>query len=1301
MQFPNKLVNDKPSSLRWLVTLLSLLALGLIAASSGSAAASYSSQLRRYPYLTDVVGPYATINWGTDRSQTTGAVRYGKAGSESCTAHYMPATKTAITVNGASEYQWKALLTLTPGVQYCYRVYLGSSPVNQVDLLGSDSAPTFWTQAPAGGTNSFSFVVFGDWGQVDSTGSNPSQARVMSLIASSGARFAVTTGDNGYPSGTQTNYGDLIQTGSNISAIFGPSFWKVPGASLPLFLSMGNHGLNSSDTNHPSLLTWPQDRAVSTSNGRYVKETYCCLNGTSSASLPSTWYAFDAGPARFYILHTAWTDSNIGTATAYKNDYDYHLAPGTPQYQWLVADLAAHPSVVKFAFLHYPILSDNPNEATDTYLQGSSGLEGLLKQNGVDIAFTGHAHIYERNLPSATGIFNYITGGGGATLGTLGTCTPLDAYAIKFTTTGKACGGAPVPTSADQVYHFLKVTVNGTSVTVTPINALGQSFDVRNYIFSADAESTAPTIPGNVNASATSGTQINLSWSASSDNTGVRGYGIYRDGVLITTVDRNVLSYSDTNLAPSTTYTYRIDAFDGSANHSALSASRSATTQSTATYTFESVADAYVAADFPSTNYGLSGTVRALSSPEYRSYIRFVVSDVNGTVANATLRLYPTSSSATGYQIKRAGDQTWDESTITYANAPAVGALIGSSGNFASGTWTSVDVTSLVNGNGVYDLVLTTTSASNMNFNSRDASSNRPQLVIQTTAGTPPTATPTSALTSTMTPTPTPTSSGSTLTFTPLADARVAESAPTTNYGTQTNLQADGDAGIQQNSYIRFNASGISGTILSVKLRVFCTTNGTTNGPAAYLADSNWIESGTGGVTWNTRPALLSGVADNAGAFGTNAWVEYNVTSLVNGNGTYTFALVADSTDGVTFSSREGATPPQLVVQTQSGPVGTPTVTQTPTATATFTSTATASPTATSSQTQTATQTPTGVPTSTNTPTATPSQTPTPTLTPTPTVTNTGLPTASATPTLTPTATGVSTDTPSPTATETPTPTDSGLPTDTPTATATETPTGIVIPTDTTTATATPTGTPTSSPATATPTATPTPTNTKATSTPTSTSTATPSNTATNTPTWTATPTRTLTNTPTATQISTPTPTRTPTATPTATPTTTPTPTGAAHSFTFTPVADSYVNGDPASTTTNYGTLTTLRIDGSPIVRSYLRFTVQGVSGTVTRATLRIFANSATSASCVANGVSNNTWTETGITYNNAPPLGSAYGSSGPISTGAWISMDVTAYITGNGTYSLALTTSGSTAVSLASRESGANAPQLVVETSP
>jgi parallel beta helix pectate lyase-like protein/pectate lyase-like protein len=160
-----------------------------------------------------------------------------------------------------------------------------------------------------------------------------------------------------------------------------------------------------------------------------------------------------------------------------------------------------------------------------------------------------------------------------------------------------------------------------------------------------------------------------------------------------------------------------------------------------------------------------------------------------------------------------------------------------------------------------------------------------------------------------------------------------------------------------------------------------------------------------------------------------------------------------------------------------------------------------------------------------------------------------------------------------------------------------------------------------------------------------------------------------------------------------------PTNTTSASTLTTIPIADSYANS--SSPATNYGTATTFRVDGSPIVRSYLRFEVQGINSRVSRATLRIFANSAASAGVAANSVSDNGWTESTVNYNNAPAIGNALGSSGPVSAGIWISMDVTTYITGNGTYNLALTTPGSTAISLASRESGANAPQLVIQTSP
>ena len=83
---------------------------------------------------------------------------------------------------------------------------------------------------------------------------------------------------------------------------------RVPGASVPLFTASGNHGL--SGTAHADLRNWPQDVAVASSGGRYANDLYCCVNGTTATNYASSWYAFDAGPARFYVLTSAWGDTN-------------------------------------------------------------------------------------------------------------------------------------------------------------------------------------------------------------------------------------------------------------------------------------------------------------------------------------------------------------------------------------------------------------------------------------------------------------------------------------------------------------------------------------------------------------------------------------------------------------------------------------------------------------------------------------------------------------------------------------------------------------------------------------------------------------------------------------------------------------------------------------------------------------------------------------------------------------------------------------------------------------------------------
>jgi chitodextrinase len=92
-----------------------------------------------------------------------------------------------------------------------------------------------------------------------------------------------------------------------------------------------------------------------------------------------------------------------------------------------------------------------------------------------------------------------------------------------------------------------------------------------------------PSVPGNLVPSAISGTQINLTWAASTDNVGVTGYNIERctgascaGFAPVTTV--TTTSYSNTGLSPATTYVYRVSARDAAGNVSDPSSPASATT---------------------------------------------------------------------------------------------------------------------------------------------------------------------------------------------------------------------------------------------------------------------------------------------------------------------------------------------------------------------------------------------------------------------------------------------------------------------------------------------------------------------------------------------------------------------------------------------------------------------------------------------------------------------------------------------------------------------------------------------------
>jgi YD repeat-containing protein len=154
------------------------------------------------------------------------------------------------------------------------------------------------------------------------------------------------------------------------------------------------------------------------------------------------------------------------------------------------------------------------------------------------------------------------------------------------------------------------------------------------------SESVAPSVPTGLGATAVSQTQINLSWTASTDpgGSGVAGYKIYRGGSQI--ASSVTTSYSDTSLAAGTTYSYRVAAYDVAGNVSAQSSPASATTLDTTA---------------PSVPANLNGSASS------------------ATQINLTWTASTDNVGVTGYRVYRGGSQIGTSATTTYSDATVVG----------------------------------------------------------------------------------------------------------------------------------------------------------------------------------------------------------------------------------------------------------------------------------------------------------------------------------------------------------------------------------------------------------------------------------------------------------------------------------------------------------------------------------------------------------------------------------------------------------------------------------------------------
>jgi PKD repeat protein len=404
-------------------------------------------------------------------------------------------------------------------------------------------------------------------------------------------------------------------------------------------------------------------------------------------------------------------------------------AVGTGQYNWLAADLAANTAACTVVYYHHPILNVGPEGSTISMIP----MWQLFAQHHVTLVLNGHDHDYQRfqpadgNLnPSSTGVTEIIVGSGGH--GTQGFTNPDP----KLVASDFADLGA------------LKLNLFPTSATFQFQTPTGSVVDSGLIPCQNTTDTTAPTAPGGVTATANGGGEIDLGWTGSTDNVAVAGYEVYKDGATtpLATLAPDARSYADTVVAPNTTHSYTIKAFDAAGNRSSPGGPASATTpDQLVTLVLVPAADTYVNSDSPDLNYGGADVLR-VASPTTNStttmytYLRFDLSNVVGRIQSASLSVMANSTSNIGFSASSVSDNTWDEYAMTFSTAPTIGSSVGTSGALTIGARSSVDVGALTAASQGHLLSLGLTKVGSQASLASRETTTPPQLTIVVGSGT-------------------------------------------------------------------------------------------------------------------------------------------------------------------------------------------------------------------------------------------------------------------------------------------------------------------------------------------------------------------------------------------------------------------------------------------------------------------------------------------------------------------------------------------------------------------------------------
>ena len=257
------------------------------------------------------------------------------------------------------------------------------------------------------------------------------------------------------------------------------------------------------------------------------------------------YYSYNAGGWHFISLNNI--SKFIGSSPTNAN-YKAETA-------WLQQDLAGDKSACTIAYFHEPMFNVGPEGSP----ANTAGIWQILAQNHVTLVLNGHDHDYQRwvpidenGTPSPTGTTEIVDGSGG------------HGHQVAVTTDSRL--------AASDFTHFgaLRLSLGTSGAGYQFVDTAGVTRDSGSIPCQGSgggSDTTPPSQPQNLTATALSQTQVQLSWDSSTDNVGVTAYDIYRNGTLIASTAPPA-GYLDQTVQAGAIYNYSVVARDAAGNSS-------------------------------------------------------------------------------------------------------------------------------------------------------------------------------------------------------------------------------------------------------------------------------------------------------------------------------------------------------------------------------------------------------------------------------------------------------------------------------------------------------------------------------------------------------------------------------------------------------------------------------------------------------------------------------------------------------------------------------------------------------------